>query len=110
MIVIKCPACGKKVVWDDFQPLSVNCPQCRQDLNVRTSLKESIERRMDPAGKKILRCPHCSGIVSGRWLTKCEKCGYRIVGPWSFSSWWPFSIALAVAYLMFALYYVLYIR
>lgn len=110
MIVMKCPTCGKKVVWDDFQPMNIKCPSCRHDLSVRTSLKESIERRKLQSGEKIHYCPRCKGIVSRTWFARCPKCRYWLFGPVNFHGNWPFFIGLSIIYLLFSLYYAFYIR
>jgi hypothetical protein len=40
---------------DDFQPMDIKCPNCRADLNVRTSLKQNIQdREMHKAGSSII--------------------------------------------------------
>ncbi|HQH99949.1 MAG TPA: zf-TFIIB domain-containing protein [Deltaproteobacteria bacterium] len=110
MIVMKCPKCGRKVVWDDFQPMDIKCPGCRADLNVRTSLRESIERRRLQSGEKIHYCPRCKGIVPRRWFTRCPKCRYWLFGPVTFHGNWPFVIGISVIYLIFALYYAMFVR
>lgn len=110
MIVMKCPECGKKVVWDDFQPTDIRCPGCGKDLNVHACLKKNIELRELTQGKRIRHCSRCNGIVPRRWFTRCPHCGYWLFGPVSFHGNWPFFLGLAFIYLMFTLYYVIYIR
>jgi phage FluMu protein Com len=110
MIVMKCQSCGKKVVWDDFQPMDVRCPHCRADLNVRTSLKQNILDRELEEGRKFYYCPHCKGLVPRRWFIRCSHCQHLLFGPASFSGKWPFILGVAIVYLMFTLYYVIYIH
>ncbi|HPW69040.1 MAG: hypothetical protein WDA72_02455 [Desulfomonilia bacterium] len=111
MIVITCHSCGKKVVWDDFQPMHVKCPSCRADLNVKASLQQNIrDREMPQEGGKIYRCPHCKGLVPRRWFVQCRHCSHWLFGPASFSGKWPFILGAAIVYLLFTVYYVLYIH
>lgn len=110
MIVMKCPTCGKNVVWDDFQPMNVRCPKCKTDLNVRTSLKESIERRNGQLKAKVYTCPQCKSIIPRRWFIRCRKCEYWLFGPVYFHGRWPFILGISIVYLLFSLYYALYIR
>ncbi len=110
MIVIKCPTCGNKIVWDDFQPMDIMCPNCRHNVNLRTSFKENIRiREMGPIGD-VCCCPRCDTIVSRRWFVRCEKCGYWLFGPVSFHGNWPFILGLGIMYIMFSIYYLLYIQ
>ncbi len=108
MIVIKCPTCGKKVVWDDFQPGVVKCPKCRQDISMMDSFKESIRIREFGEDQKKERCPYCKGDISRRWFVKCPKCSRFVFGNFSFSGKWPFMIGLAILYLLFSLFFYYY--
>mgnify|MGYP000039619983 CR=1 FL=1 len=110
MIVIKCTTCGKKLVWDDFQSPDVSCPGCGERLNVHAGLKENLVERDRIEGKKIKHCSHCNGIVNRRWFFRCPHCKYLLFGPVSFHGNWPFILGLALIYLMFTIYYVIYIR
>lgn len=110
MIVMKCHSCGKKVVWDDFQPMSVRCPHCRAHLDVRSSFKQNIREREMLAARKTYYCPHCKKLVSRRWFIRCPHCRHWLFGPASFSGKWPFVLGLALMYLLFALYYVIYVQ
>ncbi len=110
MIVIKCHSCGKKVVWDDFQPMHVKCPNCRTDLSVKASLQQNIRDREIQEGRKFYHCPHCKGLVPRRWFIRCRHCHYWLFGPASFSGKWPFILGAAIVYLLFTAYYVLYIH
>jgi DNA-directed RNA polymerase subunit RPC12/RpoP len=110
MLVIKCSRCGKSVVWDDFQPTEIRCSKCGEYLNVHREFKKNIELR-DQTGKgKIVYCPRCRGIVRRRWFIQCPHCGYWLIGPLSFHGKWPFVIIVAIAYLIFAALYALYLR
>ena len=110
MIVVKCRTCGKKILWDDFQPMKISCPNCRADVYVRTSLRQNIQERELKEGRKAHYCPHCEGLVPRRWFARCPHCRYWLFGPASFSGTWPFVLGLAVLYLMFTVYYLLYIH
>lgn len=110
MIVMKCTTCGRNVVWDDFQPMNVRCPNCKSNLNVRTSLRENLERRKLQSGVKIYTCPRCKSIVPRRWFIQCRKCEYWLFGPLTFHGRWPFVLGLSIIYLLFALYYAIYVR
>jgi len=110
MIVMKCQTCGKKMVWDDFQPPDVRCTGCGEYLNVHASLRKNIELREMAQGKKIRYCSHCNGIVSRRWFIRCPHCRYWLFGPAYFHGNWPFILGLALIYLMFTAYYIAYIR
>jgi phage FluMu protein Com len=110
MIVMKCQSCGKKVVWDDFQPMDIKCPNCRADLNVRTSLKQNIRDREVHNSRKLYYCPHCKGLVPRRWFIRCAHCQHWLFGPASFSGKWPFILGVAIIYLLFTVYYVIYIH
>lgn len=110
MIVIKCPMCGKKVVWDDYQPMQIKCPKCRHDLDVRSSYKENIRVRVEGEGPKIYRCPKCKALIRRRWFVQCGECGRFILGPVSFSGKWPFVLAVTAGYLAVTAYYWLYVR
>lgn len=109
MIAIMCPKCGKKVIWDDFQPMDIKCPKCRQDLNLRASFKENIRVREMGPDKDVCRCPHCKNIVPRRWFIKCSECGYLLFGPASFSGKWPFVLGVATVYILFTIYYLVFI-
>lgn len=107
MIVMKCPSCGKKVVWDDFQPVDIRCPNCGETLNVHSSLRKNLELRELGQGKTIRYCPHCKGIVTRRWFIRCPHCRYWLFGPAYFHGNWPFILGLALVYSIVTLYYVL---
>ncbi|MGC9324620.1 MAG: hypothetical protein ACP5G0_07715 [Desulfomonilia bacterium] len=110
MLVVKCPLCGKRIIWDDFQPTEIVCPQCGERLDLHRSFKKNIELREMAEGKKIRYCPHCSERVSRLWFIKCRSCGYWLFGPITFHGKWPFILALIAGYLALTLYYVVYVR
>jgi hypothetical protein len=110
MIAVKCPNCGKKVIWDDFQPLSVRCPKCRTDIMVREAFKENIRERERDPNLKISYCPKCRNIVPRLWFHQCGKCRYWLFGPLYFHGNWPFVAGLAVFYILFTAYYWIFLR
>ncbi|HDP24341.1 MAG TPA: hypothetical protein ENN34_02750 [Deltaproteobacteria bacterium] len=110
MLVVKCPQCGKKIVWDDFQPVAFACPRCGERLNLHTSLKKNIEQREMSQQGTIRLCPHCEGIVSRRWFIRCPHCSYWLFGPVRFHGRWPFIMALVASYIAVTVYYVLYVH
>ena len=110
MIAVKCPNCGKKVVWDDFQPMSVKCPTCRTDIAVREAYKENIKERERDPNAVIRYCPHCHNVVPRLWFHQCGRCRYWLFGPINFHGNWPFVAGLAVIYLFFTAYYWLFAR
>jgi phage FluMu protein Com len=105
MIAVKCTNCGKKVVWDDFQPLGIMCPKCRTIINVRDGYKENIKERERDPNAKIYHCPHCHNIVPRLWFHQCAKCQYYLFGPLNFNGKWPFVVGLAVFYAIFTACY-----
>ncbi|HNY64553.1 MAG TPA: hypothetical protein PKM41_03890 [Deltaproteobacteria bacterium] len=110
MIAVKCPNCGKKVVWDDFQPMSVKCPKCRTDISVREGFRENIRERERDPNAVIHYCPKCRSVIPRRWFHQCAKCQYWLFGPVHFHGKWPFVIGLAVVYMVFTAFYWLFIR
>lgn len=110
MLVITCPTCGKKIVWDDFQPTEIRCSKCGEHLNLHREFKKNIEMRDQADKGRIIHCPRCRGIVNRRWFIRCTHCGYWLFGPFSFHGKWPFILMLALVYLVFSAIYAIYLR
>jgi len=110
MLVIKCPMCGKKTVWDDFQPTDIRCGGCGERLNMHREFKKNIELRELGEQGKIFKCPHCRAIVSRRWFIQCKQCNYWLFGPFSFNGKWPFILGVAIVYIIFSIFYLIYVK
>ncbi len=110
MISVRCPSCGKQLIWDDFQPASFRCTQCGTPLNVHQGLKANIRQRELVETGNLRRCPFCEGVVSRRWFVRCSACGHWLFGRFSIHGKWLFILNLAAAYLALTLYYVLVVH
>jgi DNA-directed RNA polymerase subunit RPC12/RpoP len=110
MITLKCPECGEKVLWDDFQPAILQCPICKKQFSVHQGLKDNIRRREEGEQKLSYRCPFCRGFISKRWFTLCPKCGKYVFGKHCIHPRWFWISAFITAYLLFTLYYVVVIK
>jgi DNA-directed RNA polymerase subunit RPC12/RpoP len=110
MLVIKCPICGKRIVWDDFQPTDIRCSSCGERLNIHREFKKNIDLRNQTDAGKIFKCPRCRGIISRRWFMQCPHCRYWLFGPFSFHGKWPFVLMVALVYIIFSVLYLVYIR
>jgi len=110
MLVLKCPVCAKKIVWDDFQPTEIRCPGCGENINVHSSLKKNIELRDIGADSKIFYCPKCNERLSRRWFVKCPRCNRLVFGSFSIPSKLPFLLVMIVSYIVFSIYYMMYLH
>jgi uncharacterized protein (DUF983 family) len=108
MFVVKCPTCGKKTVWDDFQPTDIRCGKCGERLNVHKELKRNISVREQTDVGIINYCPHCRGVVRRRWFIKCPNCNYWLLGPFSFYDKLAVTLLIGVVYIIFSVIYLVY--
>ena len=108
MFIVKCPTCGKKIVWDDFQPTDIRCSKCGERLNVHNELKRNIDLREQGETGKILYCPRCRGLIKRRWFMKCPHCNYWLFGPFSFYDKLALALLIGMAYIVFSVIYLVY--
>ena len=109
MLVVTCSKCGKKIVWDDFQSTEIRCPRCGSRFTVHNSLKQNVAERERIEKKKTAHCPGCGAYVASRWFRVCPDCGRVLLGPWAVSRKWLGIMAIAAAYIILTLYYLLVI-
>lgn len=108
MITIKCPACGNKMVWDDFQPVDIKCTKCGERMNLHRELKRNIEVREHGEPGLLYYCPRCRGVIGRRWFLKCPKCNYWVFGPFVFYDKLAVALLIGIAYLAFSAVYLIY--
>lgn len=108
MLTIKCPTCGKKTVWDDFQPTDIRCAKCGERLNIHRELKRNIEIREYGEPGKRFYCPRCKGVINRRWFLKCPHCSYWLFGPFAFYDKLAAALLIGVAYIALSVVYLIY--
>ena len=106
MITLKCPSCGKKIIWDDFQPTTIKCPKCGETITVRQGLKDNIRIREKDSPDETFKCPRCNAPIKRRWFIKCSECGYWIFGRFSINGIWLFIGAILIGYSILSYYYI----
>ncbi|MCD6570839.1 MAG: hypothetical protein J7L53_09080 [Deltaproteobacteria bacterium] len=110
MVTVRCPTCGKKIVWDDFQPITIKCSECGETFNVHQALKDNIRRREQEAGRKTYHCPHCRGAISRRWFIRCPECGRYLFGRFTLHGNWLWVATLIIGYLLLTYYYIVFVQ
>ncbi len=105
MIIVKCPDCGRKIIWDDFQPTTIKCPDCGREFDVKEALRENIKKREEGLQARVFRCPHCNAILDRAWFIKCSNCGYWVFGSFSISSKVLFIGTVILGYLLLSWYF-----
>ncbi len=110
MVTVRCPTCGKTIIWDDFQPTTIKCTGCGESFDVRQGLKDNILRREQEAGKEIYCCPHCRGRISRRWFIRCPSCNRYIFGRFTIHKNWLWVFACVAGYLLLTYYYIVFIQ
>lgn len=108
MITITCPSCGKKLVWDDFQPLQIRCTKCGERINVHKAFKQNIHVREHGSTRGRIVCPHCRAVIPRRWFVKCPSCGYWVFGKAAFYDKLATVILIGIAYIIFSAVYLIY--
>jgi uncharacterized protein (DUF983 family) len=108
MMTVTCPACGKKTVWDDFQPDEIRCSRCGERLNLHREFRRNIEIRERGVLGVRFYCPRCRGVIARRWFLKCPQCNYWVFGPLAFYDKLAVALLIGIAYLAFSAVYLIY--
>ncbi|HOJ15464.1 MAG TPA: hypothetical protein PLS81_03155 [Deltaproteobacteria bacterium] len=108
MMTVTCPTCGKKIVWDDFQPLEIKCSKCGERLNLHREFRRNIEIREHGLPGRRFSCPRCRTVISRRWFVKCPGCNYWVFGPFVFYDKLAAALLIGIAYVVFSAIYLIY--
>lgn len=107
MIVVTCENCGRKIIWDDFQPTAIRCPNCDRLIDVHQSLRRNLTERARIEKQAFFRCAGCGAYVAARWFRACPECHRIMLGGWAVHRKWLGAFVLGVAYVIFTLCYLL---
>ncbi|HPC47890.1 MAG TPA: hypothetical protein PLW83_07575 [Deltaproteobacteria bacterium] len=108
MITVTCPSCGRKVVWDDFQPMEIRCTKCGEKINVHREFRRNIEIREHGRPGVRLYCPRCRSVVPRRWFVRCPSCHYWVFGPLVFYDKLAAALLIGIAYIVLSAIYLIY--